>query len=139
LQDVHPPVSVAGSYEAVIGATQKREADILKARADAVATNAWSQGEAVRKQRDAEATRVRTTMNAAARAARFTNQIPAFSAAPSVYAQLAYFQTLNGSSSGTRKIIIAATNSEDIVVLNLEEKLRRDLLELPLPAAQQPK
>ena len=32
LQDVHPPVEVGEAYERVVGAKQKREADILKAK-----------------------------------------------------------------------------------------------------------
>jgi membrane protease subunit HflK len=136
LQDVHPPVSVAGSYEAVIGAEQKREADILKARADAVGTNAWSEAEALRKQRDAEADRVQSIMIAEARAAQFTNQMPAYGAEPVVYKNLAYFQALNRYSAESRKIIITATNTDDIIVLNLEEKIRPDLLGLPMPTTK---
>jgi len=136
LQDVHPPVNVAASYEAVIGAEQKREADILKARTDAVATNAWSEAEAVRKQREAEASRQEIAMIAEARAAQFTNQMPAYRAGPAVYGHLAYFQALNRYSAGTRKIIMAVTNTEDVLVFNLEEKIRPDILGLPMPATQ---
>jgi membrane protease subunit HflK len=136
LQDVHPPVSIAGSYEAVIGAEQKREADILKARADAVGTNAWSGGEALRTQREAEADRAQSTMIAEARAAQFTNQMPAYRAAPAVYEHLAYFQALNRSSANSRKIVITATNTEEFPMFNLEEKIRPDLLSLPMPTAK---
>src|SRR4051812_33642619 len=33
LQDIHPPVKVAKAYEAVVGARQKKESDLLKAQA----------------------------------------------------------------------------------------------------------
>lgn len=136
LQDIHPPVAVASSYEAVIGAEHKRIADKLAAQADAVATNGWSQAEGQQRKRQAEADRERAITDAAARAAQFTNQMPAYAAAPSVYTQLAYFQALNRGSAGTRKIIMAVTNTDDVVLLNLEEKLRPDLLDLPLPAPE---
>src|SRR6185503_1325928 len=140
LQDIHPPIAVAASYEAVIGAEQKRIANRLDAQADAVATNSWSEAEAVRRQRDAEADRERLIMDSAARAGQFTNQIAAYRAAPSVYPQLAYFQTLNRGSAATRKIIMGVTNTDDVVLLNLEEKLRQDLIEdLRLPEAPKPR
>jgi modulator of FtsH protease HflK len=138
LQDIHPPVAVAGSYEAVIGAEQKRVAERLAAQADAVATNGWSQAEAMRRKREAEADREGRIMDAAARAAQFTNQMPAYRASPTVYAQLAYFQALNRGGAGARKIISAVTNTDDVVLLNLEEKLRPDLLDLPAPSAPTP-
>jgi modulator of FtsH protease HflK len=139
LQDIHPPVAVANSYEAVIGAEQKRIANKLDAQADAVMTNGWSQAEAVRRKSEAEGDRERLIMDSAARAAQFTNQVPAYRAAPGVYTQLAYFQALNRGSAGARKIAMAVTNTEDVILLNLEEKLRPDLLDLPMPEAPKPR
>jgi regulator of protease activity HflC (stomatin/prohibitin superfamily) len=139
LQDIHPPVSVAGSFEEVIGARQRQEAQKLAARADAVATNAWSQAEALRRQREAEADRTNVVVKALAQAAQFTNQIPAYRASPQVYAHLAYAQTLNRGSAEAKKVILAATNTQDVILLNLEEKLRPDILDMPLPAIPTPK
>jgi membrane protease subunit HflK len=136
LQDIHPPVAVARSYEAVIAMEHKRVANRLAAQADAVTTNGWSQAEGLKRKREAEAERERLIMDAAARATQFGNQAPAYAAAPAVYAQLAYFQALNRGSVGTRKIIMATTNAQDEVLLNLEEKLRPDLLNLPMPASE---
>ena len=36
-------------------------------------------------------------------------------------------------SSGPRKIILGGTNTEDVILLNLEEKLRPDLLDISVP------
>ncbi len=133
LQDAHPPVKVAASYEAVIGAQQKRLASLLNAQAFAVRTNALASAEAVKRKREAEADRVRLEAGALARAASFTNQLPAYHASPAVYGQRAYLQALGRGASGTRKVILAATNTQNIILLNLEEKLRTDLLDIPLP------
>jgi modulator of FtsH protease HflK len=135
LQDIHPPVAVAGAYEAVIGATQKREAEKLKAQADAVATNSWSFAEALQRRRSAEAASLSRAVGAAATAAQFTNQIPAFKASPSVYSQLAYAQALSRGSAGTRKLVMTGTNSHDVILLNLEDRIRAgDILNVPLPS-----
>ena len=134
LQDAHPPVKVAASYEAVIGAQQKRLSSLLNAETFAVRTNALASAEALRRRLEAEADRKRLEAGALARAALFTNQLPAYHASPGVYAQRAYLQALARGSSGAKKIILAATNTQDVILLNLEEKLRPDLLDMPLPA-----
>jgi hypothetical protein len=82
---------------------------------------------------DAEAVRVRTEAGAMARAALFTNQLPAYAAAPRTYAERAYLQTLVRSGGANRKIIMGVTNSQEVILLNLEEKIRADLLDIPLP------
>jgi regulator of protease activity HflC (stomatin/prohibitin superfamily) len=136
MQDVHPPVSVAGSYEAVIGAEQKRQADILKASADAVGTNAWSEAEALRKEREAEADRERRAMTAEAESGQFANRMSAYRAEPDVYKNLARLEALSRYSAGTRKIIVAATNTEPFPIFDLGEKIRPDLLGLPMPTTK---
>jgi modulator of FtsH protease HflK len=140
LQDIHPPVSVAAAYEEVIGAIQKREAEKLKAQGDAVGTNSWAQGEALERRRNAEAASISRALEAAARAARFTNQIPAYQASPGVYQQLAYAQALSQGSAATRKLVITGTNANEMIFLNLEDRLRPgDILNVPMPAAPAPR
>lgn len=134
LADLHPPLAVAGAYEEVIGAGQKREANILDARAHEIRTNAMAAAEASRTKQQAVAERHRVEVSALAEAAYFTNQIAAFVASPSVYSQRAYLHTLGRGSGDTRKVIVAATNTQDVILLNLEEKVRSDLLGISLPA-----
>jgi regulator of protease activity HflC (stomatin/prohibitin superfamily) len=130
LQDIHPPVKVAGDYEKVVGAEQTKLARILDARAMAIRTNALAGAQAFTTTNVADATRQRLSVSAFAHAALFTNQIPAFAAAPSVYRQRAYFQAFADATAGARKYILLATNTQDVVVFNLEDKIREDLLNL---------
>jgi hypothetical protein len=90
----------------------------------------------VRKKRTAEAERQRTVAVARARAAQFTNQMAAFHASPDVYSQRAYLQTLSRGGGSARKYVLATTNTQDVLLLNLEEKVRADLLDVPLPVAK---
>lgn len=129
LSDLHPPVQVAAAYEEVMGARQKREADILNAEAHGVQTNALSSAAAVTKVRQAEAAGHRLKVTADARTALFTNQFQAYRASPGVYQQRAYLQTLVGAGSGARKVILATTNTQDVILLNLEDKIAPDLLD----------
>ncbi len=123
LQDIHPPTKVAPDYEAVVGARQEIEAKKLKAQGEAAITVPAAQAEAQRRIREAESEALSRVTAAAATAARFTNQIAAYKAAPDVYLQRLYLQTLAQSSGGARKYVIGTTNIAEVDQLNLEDKL----------------
>jgi len=128
LQDLHPPVKVAPEYEKVIGATHTKLAKILAARAEQIRTNALSEAQATNIINVAESDRIRTEVGALARAALFTNQIPAFQAAPSVYAERAYLQTFTRATANARKYILLTTNMHEVLQFDLQDKIRGDLL-----------
>ena len=134
LQDVHPPVAVGAAYEKSVGAKQTREANILKARAYAIRTNALANAESTRRKLAAAAASTNKIAGALATEALFTNQMAAFKASPEVYAQRSYLQTLARNSGEARKFIVAVTNSQEVLMLNLEDKIRDDILNVPLPA-----
>ena len=71
-----------------------------------------------------------------ARAAAFTNQIPAYLASPSTYENRAKLQTLIRSVAEARKYVLATTNTHDVLQFNLEDKLRLDLLDVAPPPAK---
>lgn len=134
LQDIHPPTAsdVAKTYENVVGAEQSRLAKVLDAEAAAIRTNALAEAQAFTLTNVADANRVRTITAAYARAALFTNQIPAFEAAPSVYRQRLYLQSFAAATRNARKYILLVTNTEDVVILDLEDKIRDDLMNLSI-------
>jgi membrane protease subunit HflK len=134
LQDVHPPVAVAERYQEVVGARQAIEAQVNSARAYVTQTNALAASLARRTVLGAEADAVRRKSIALARAASFTNQIPAYRAAPEVYQQRAYLQVLAREGARARKYVIATTNTDDVILFNLEERFQRDLLDVQIPA-----
>jgi regulator of protease activity HflC (stomatin/prohibitin superfamily) len=133
IKDIHPPVSVAESYENVIGAQHDKEAKILTAMGASAKTNALAQGEAARIRLEADAFRLRRTSVALAQAAQFTNQLAAFAAAPDVYPQRVYLNTFARAAAGARKYVIATTNAQQVLQINLEDKIRSDILEMPPP------
>lgn len=128
LQDIHPPTTVAGDYEKVVGAEQYRLATNLVAQADAIQTNAISIAQAFMMTNIAAANSLRLETSAYARAALFTNQIPAYLAAPSVYRQRAYYSMFADATKNSRKYIVVATNTENVLILDLEDKISQDLL-----------
>ena len=129
LQDIHPPLKVAADYEKVVGAGQTKLAAILAAQADDIKTNALATSTATNTIDVAEGNRTRTEINAYAKAALFTNQIPAFEAAPSVYLERAYLQTFARATANARKYVLLATNTHDVLQFDLQTKFRQDFLD----------
>jgi regulator of protease activity HflC (stomatin/prohibitin superfamily) len=130
LQDIHPPVKVAPEYEKVVGALHTRQSKILSAQADAIRTNALADARAFKTLREAEADRQRREVNALAQAALFTNQIPAFAAAPSVYKERAYLQVFPRATASARKYILLATNTQDVLQFDLQDKIGEEFYNL---------
>ncbi|MGH7941825.1 MAG: SPFH domain-containing protein [Limisphaerales bacterium] len=128
LQDIHPPTPVAAAYEKVVAAEQSKLAAILTAQADAIETNALSLAEAFSTTNMAAANRWQLEKSWYARAALFTNQIPAFEAAPSVYKQRAYYTMFADATKNSRKYILLVTNTRDVIVFDLQDKIRADLM-----------
>lgn len=129
LQDIHPPVKVAADYEKVVGANESRLAAILDAEASAIQTNALARAASTNIINLAEGGATKTVAQAFGKAARFTNQIPAFEAAPSIYAERAYLQTFARSTANARKYVLLTTNTDDVLQFDLQDKYRADILE----------
>jgi len=133
LEDIHPPVAVASDFENVVGAQQQMIAETNNAVADAIRTNTMAGATAFAATNAAEANRIQLETLAWARAALFTNQIPAFEAAPSVYEQRAYFQMFADATKNARKYILLTTNNYDVFQFDLEDKIAPDLLNVNVP------
>ena len=132
LQDIHPPTPVAASYEQVDSAGQERVATNYYATAYAITNKILTDAAAFATNQTAMATRLQLETLALARAALFTNQIPEFKAAPSVYENRVYYQTFADATRNARKYILLDTNMQDIYYLDLEEKIRTDLENIPV-------
>lgn len=136
LEDVHPPQKIAKTFDQVVGATEIRESTILAARAHAITTNAAASALSFQRLQSADAERHRDVVTSSARALLFTNQELAYAAAPEVYRKRAYLESLIESSRGARKYVICVTNTADVLIYNLEDKIRPDLVDrLPSPDA----
>ncbi|MGA2556435.1 MAG: SPFH domain-containing protein [Verrucomicrobiota bacterium] len=128
LEDIHPPVKVAGEYEKVVSERESREVKILDAQAHAISTNALARGASTNLVVMAEADKFSTTINAVARAELFAKQSLAFAAAPGpdgVYEHWAYLDVLAKTThEALKKIINATGDSPQIFEFNEEPKIR---------------
>jgi membrane protease subunit HflK len=140
LEDIHPPTKVAQVFEERVGATETRESKRLDAKAYAASTNAWADGESFKRVATAQADEHAAITNATARVQLFANQQLAYGSAPGrggIYEQHTYLDTLVQNSVDARKYIIATTNTPNILIFNLEDTIRRDLIDqLPPPPSK---
>jgi regulator of protease activity HflC (stomatin/prohibitin superfamily) len=139
LQDVHPPVKVAPEYQKVVAASQLKQAKIISAQGDAIVTNALASAQATVITNNAEAARLNLELVTTARAAAFTNQLPAFLAAPSVYRQRLYAQVFPRAVAGARKYILVSTNTDHVITFDLQHNATDDMIRQQVEAIQSSK
>ena len=138
LRDIHPPIGnenskVAEAFESVVGALQEKEAKILAAEGHSIRTNALATAEATRIRLESESYKLLRTSSAQALATNYVDQIKAFEAAPTVYPRRLYLLTLAKAAAGSRKYILGTANSSEVIQFNLEDKIRQDILDIPVP------
>ena len=140
LQDIHPPVGqneqskqtggVAESYEKVnvahlhaetnrLGAIKYQAGKVPQARGDATNLVAQARSDSTNKVALADA-----------EAGRFGHQLAAFKGAPSVYKTRMKLETFIDATKGSRKYILTNPSDNDIINLELQDKLRSDLLDV---------
>ncbi|MCF7669792.1 MAG: protease modulator HflK [Verrucomicrobia bacterium] len=136
LQGVHPAVEVADAYEEVNSAIQDKQTNIIAARTYKISSVLEAEAKAERDVQEAKAYRTKVTSASAATAGQFTNQLSAYQASPSVFMHRAYLETLSRAAADTRKYVLITTNTDDVIIMNLEQKLSRDLLDVPVPGAE---
>jgi regulator of protease activity HflC (stomatin/prohibitin superfamily) len=132
LQDIHPPMgtkdtAVAAAFEQVIGAIASREARILEAEGQRAEIVPRANAEAARRRNEAQAEATRKLELASGKSAQFRKQMEAYQAAPRTYRQRAYLTSVATALGSSRKLVIGPTNTHDVVILNLEDKLRPGL------------
>lgn len=133
LQDIHPPlgtkqVQVAAAYEEVIGAIANKEAKVLAAEAYRAETLPKAAADSARVLNEAHASALRRSVLAAGVAAQFTNQLAAYTAAPTAFRARTYLDTFAKAVGPARKLVIGPTNTSDVVIFNLEDSIAKGLL-----------
>jgi len=137
LEDLHPPAKVAPEFEKVIGALQEIEQKRYEAEGYSNKTVILQRGLAAQMANEAISYSNRTVFASVARAGQFTNQLLAYNASPRTYLGRSYLQAVQRGLTSADKYVWATTNREDILQMNLEQKIRRDLIEdLPMPSGR---
>ena len=142
LQDIHPPGGknerseqtggvaggVAEKYEEVIVAQLKAETKHLEALQYSAGKVPQARATAAEILSKASSESIHKVAIAEAEAKRFANQVAAFESAPSVYKTRMKLETFQAAIEGSRKYILSDPANRDVINLELQDQLRKDLL-----------
>lgn len=123
-----PPVAV--TYEELVNARQDNVRDIrfAKMRQKSNMRVAESTVAQIKAEGDAKLREIRTGGTATASA--FTNQFAAYGYSPKVFPNYLYLDMIGRAMQQPRKYIFAVTNVHDTLDINLEQQLRKGLLDI---------
>jgi len=131
---VHAPPQVADAYQDVINAFEEKEATIYDGRAVATSTLQDGMAKAVAIKEGGRRDGYTVQTLAKADANRFLIQLDAYRKAPEVYEYRKYFTTVEDLLAGHRLYIVPRAPDE-VHVLDLQEKLRPELLDFNVEEA----
>ena len=135
LQDIHPPVTVAPSFEAVNAALQEKESIIFLAEGYRATKTNKAAADAHKKVNEAKSYAARRVAEGQAAAVVFTNQLAAFNANPELYQNRLLLRAYVAGATNSRQYVLLLSNRTEIIQMNLEDKVRSDLYDVPLPSS----
>jgi regulator of protease activity HflC (stomatin/prohibitin superfamily) len=130
LQTLHPPLPVGAAFNEVVGASEEMHQRVLEAEAYAARRQPDAEGQQSALLSAAEAYRRERGEVAQAESERFRKQLLAYRACPSMFVLNSYLEVLENEDAAMRKYVVAATRGSEVLTLDLQEKLRPDLLDL---------
>ena len=132
LQDIHPPVQASAAFEQSVGARQDIQTLILLSEAFRAKALPLVEASATNMLEQAIAYRHRVSTTTEAESLQFAGQLKAYSAAPEIYKLRGMLNAFAKGSADARKYVITTTNTTDVVQIDLEDKIRTDLLDVQL-------
>lgn len=130
LAGLHPPVAVGGSFDNVVASREQQYERQLKALAYAVSREPMARSESVTMVDQAQAYKQERTSVSEAEAERFVRQLKSYNASPELFKLDSFLNVLNEAGGKARKYILTNDQNREVVILNLEKKLRSSLLDL---------
>lgn len=111
LKDVHPPVSVAPSYQDVVSAEEQRAAFVDLARTYAVQATAAGQISAAQIKLQAETAAAERRARATGEAARFVAPLAVYRAHPDLYSARRRLETMESALSEVRQLVLIPSDA----------------------------
>ncbi len=121
LEDVNVPAAVREAYSDVIRAREDKERYIEEARVHANSVVPEARGQAARIVQEAEGYRQSTVALARGEAERFTQLLGEYQKAPSITRKRLYLQTMEGVFGRSKKVLLDADNSGNVLYLPLDQ------------------
>ena len=132
LTGLHPPFGVGESFDRITGATVDKKRMIQDAKTFANSNDVIS--ESLRHQilNSANSYKENAIVSAEAKAKRYAGQILCYRAAPKQYMLNSYYDVFEAEGSLVRKFVVTGNASDEVLWLNLERKVKNNLLDLNL-------
>ena len=136
LAGLHPPVAVGSAFVNVVASREQQYEQELKALAYAVSREPLARSESVTMVDQAHAYKQERVSVSEAEAERFERQLKSYDASPQLFKLDSFLNVLNESGRQTRKYVLTNEQNREVVILNLEKKLRSSLLDLNLDSTK---
>ena len=137
LQGLHPPVRVGAAFDRVVAAMEEKHEQTLLAEAYNTRTVSQAQADAYSETMSARGYKEDQIRVPKTRAERFEKQLSGYNAEPDVFMLRTFLDVLQTETADTRKYIIAHSSGRDVIVLDLQQKQRLDLLDIELDRADE--
>ena len=138
LAGLHPPAGVGASFDNVVASREMQYTEILQAKTYASILEPKTESMAITLTDSAEAYKLERNRVASAEGERFLSQLKGYEAAPELYVLSTYLDVLLNEGRDVRKYILTGGMSREVLILNLEKKLKSSLLDLNLGNFQNP-
>lgn len=132
LHGAHPPVLVGAAFNEVVSASEEKHTAVISAETGAASVVAQAEGDASTILAEADSYTYDRTQVSQAEAERFLQQQQAYLASPELFPLRSLLTVLEEEAAVLRKYIVAVKGGREVIILNLEEKLRPDLLDIDL-------
>jgi regulator of protease activity HflC (stomatin/prohibitin superfamily) len=139
MQALHPPVETGASFDGVVGASEEMHQRVLEAEAYAARRKPEAEGLREKLSNEAEAYRNERRQVADAEAGRFGKQLLAYRASPRLFVLNSFLEVLENEGAAVRKYVVSTTAGLEVYTIDLQEKLRPDLLDLDVGDEAAPK
>ena len=129
---LHPPFGVGASFDRITSATVDKMRLIQDAQT--VANSSKVISESVQRQilNDANSYKDTQVVSAEADASRYAGQVLCYQAAPRQYMLNSYYDVFEQEGSLVRKFVVTGAAANEVLWLNLERKVKNNLLDLNL-------
>jgi len=132
LQGLHPPVEVGKYFDDVVGAMEERHSLALEAESYSIRKVRDAEASGLDKVSQAKAYRNDRISVPKAEAERFQEQLTAYRAAPNLYVLRTFLDMLESEAPQMRMYLLSDRSSQRVIMFDLKQKLRPDLLDLNL-------
>jgi regulator of protease activity HflC (stomatin/prohibitin superfamily) len=140
LVGLHPPVGVGAAFDNVVASRERQLTEMLQAETYAAVLKPATTSQVHTLRNAAEAYKTERSKVSEAESERFLSQLKGYQASPDLFVLSSYLDVMVNQTRNTRKYVLANSKNQEqeVVILNLEKKLKSSLLDLNLGNFENP-